>query len=113
MFNLLLYHIMNQQGCVSFKQLPDLRTNHDNSCSHRPKTVRPVSVPLASRQVIVSGHALEVMRVGTSPREGQWQPHHLAFGLICPRAWLASLCRGVPLASFSHVICSDAGRDTA
>jgi hypothetical protein len=96
------------------KQLPDLWTNHNNSCSHRPQTVQPVSVP----HRIPTGYRLRscpwrVMRVGTSPRQGQWQPHHLACGLICPRAWLASLCRGVPLASFSHVTCSDAGRDTA
>jgi hypothetical protein len=71
------------------KQLPDLWTNPDNSCSHRPKTVRPISVPLASRQVIVLGHALEVIRVGTSPPWASGSPTtlivyaHLHTGLAC------------------------------
>jgi hypothetical protein len=71
------------------KQLPDLSTNHDNSCFHRPKTVQPISVPLASRQAMVSGHALEVMRVGTSPLWASGSPTtlivyaHLHTGLAC------------------------------
>ncbi len=65
-------------------------------------------VPSAFQEAIDSGHVRESMRVGTCPL---WTNDSRTTLRVAMRpAWPASLCRGVPLAGFSHPTYSRTGR---
>ena len=69
------------------KQLPKSLTNLDESRFSRPERVQPPRVSAAFREVILPGHVRQMRQAETSSHQDQEQPHHLACGLICPRAW--------------------------
>src|SRR5260370_31194914 len=90
------------RGCVGgITSCLRLRTNFDNRVLVALSQSASLSVPATSpREVLTQVHSKRVSGLGRTPLGSTIALPHCV--RLATRAWPASLCRGVPLASDSH-----------